>query len=73
MKSNFNEVKSDIIAVNKRFDNTDEKFNELKIDINAVNIKYESKFDELNTKSVSYTHLDVYKRQVLKLWYILTI
>ena len=27
---------------------------------------YDLAFDEYETKSVSYTHLDVYKRQVLK-------
>ena len=40
-----------------------QKFSELRGDINEIKGDINVKLDEQNGKPVSYTHLDVYKRQ----------
>ena len=54
--------------MSRRFDSSDTKFDELSSDVNELkeqNKEVKNNLNEQNDKSVSYTHLDVYKRQDL--------
>ena len=51
-------VREDLNRLHKDFEGLNNKFNELRQDMNE-------KIEGLRTETVSYTHLDVYKRQVI--------